>query len=254
MLLVIDVGNTHTVLGIYDGADLIHHFRIQSDRSRTEDEYHVLLATLVQISGLDVEEVESSILASVVPPLTDCIVRAVRRAFDHDTLVVGPGIKTGMPILYENPKEVGADRIVNAIAAYERCRSGVIVVDFGTATTFDCVSNRGEYLGGVIAPGISLSAEALFAKAARLPKTEISKPPHVLGRNTIHAMQSGLVFGYVGLVDGIVERLQTEMGYPCAVLATGGEATLIKSESRTIEEVDSHLTLEGLRLLYERQG
>ncbi len=253
MLLVIDVGNTHTVLGLYDGADLIHHFRIQSDRSRTEDEYHVLLATLVSISGLDADEVDRSILASVVPPLTELIVRAVKRAFDHDTMVVGPGIKTGMPILYENPKEVGADRIVNAIAAYERVRSGVIVVDFGTATTFDCVSNRGEYLGGVIAPGISLSAEALFAKAARLPKTEISKPPHVLGRNTVHAMQAGLVYGYVGLVDGIVERLQEEMGYPCAVLATGGEAPLIKPESKTIEEVDEHLTLEGLRILYDRQ-
>jgi type III pantothenate kinase len=254
MLLAIDVGNTHTVLGLYDGPKLEHHFRIQSERNRTEDEYQVLVVTLLNIVGLEPEDVTSSILASVVPMLTDRIVRAVRRAFGHETLVVGPGIKTGMPILYENPKEVGADRIVNAIAAYERIRGGVIVVDFGTATTFDIVSNRGEYLGGVIAPGISLSAEALFARAARLPKVEIIKPPHVLGRNTVHAMQSGLIFGYVGLVDGIVERLQLEMGYPCAVLATGGEAPLIASESKTIQETDEFLTLDGLRLLYGRQG
>jgi type III pantothenate kinase len=253
MLLAIDVGNTHTVLGLYEGEKLEQHFRIQSDRNRTEDEYQVLLVTLLNIVGLEPEDVDSSILASVVPMLTDRIVRAVRRAFGHETVVVGPGIKTGMPIQYENPKEVGADRIVNAIAAYERVRGGVIVVDFGTATTFDCVSNRGEYLGGVIAPGISLSAEALFARAARLPKTEIVKPPHVLGRNTVHAMQSGLIFGYVGLVDGLVERLQAEMGYPCAVLATGGDAPLIASESKTIQETDEFLTLDGLRLLYGRQ-
>jgi type III pantothenate kinase len=253
MLLAIDVGNTHTVLGLYDGTKLIHHFRIQSERGRTEDEYHVLLATLLNISGLEPEEVEASILASVVPALTDRIVRSVRRAIEHESIVVGPGIKTGMPILYENPKEVGADRIVNAIAAYERVRSGVIVVDFGTATTFDCVSNRGEYLGGVFAPGISLSAEALFAKAARLSRIEIQKPPHALGRNTVHSMQSGLIFGYVGLVDGLVERLQGELGYPCAVLATGGEAPLIASESKTIQETDEFLTLDGLRILHGRQ-
>lgn len=253
MLLVVDVGNTHTVLGIYAGKELVHHFRIRSDRTRTEDEYHVLLANLIQLAGLDCDEIQQSILASVVPSLTDHVVRAVRRAFHHNIVVVGPGIRTGMPILYENPREVGADRIVNAIAAYERVRAGAIVVDFGTATTFDCVSNRGEYLGGVIAPGISLSAEALFARAARLPKAEIVKPPQALGRNTIHSMQSGLVYGYVGLVDGMVERLRQEMGYPCVVIATGGEAPLIHSESRSIDEVDEHLTLEGLRILFDRQ-
>jgi type III pantothenate kinase len=253
MLLVVDVGNTHTVLGLYEAKKLIHHFRIQSERGRTEDEYHVIFATLVQLAGVKTDEINSSILASVVPPLTESIVRAVRRAFHHDIIVVGPGIKTGMPILYENPREVGADRIVNAIAAYDRLHAGVIVVDFGTATTFDCVSNRGEYLGGAIAPGISLSADALFSRAARLPKTEITRPPHVLGRNTVHSMQSGLVFGYAGLVDGMVERLRAEIGYPCSVLATGGEANLIRSESKTIDEVDPHLTLDGLRILYERQ-
>jgi type III pantothenate kinase len=253
MLLTIDVGNTHTVLGLYDGPKLQHHFRIQSERGRTEDEYFIQFATLLNIVGLDPEDVGASILASVVPALTDRIARAVRRAFSHESIVVGPGIKTGMPILYENPREVGADRIVNAIAAYERIKGGVIVVDFGTATTFDCISNRGEYLGGVIAPGISSSAEALFAKAARLPKVEIVKPPHALGRNTVHAMQSGLVFGYAALVDGMVARLQAEMGYPCAVLATGGEARMIESASKTIQEVDDHLTLLGLRILYDRQ-
>jgi type III pantothenate kinase len=253
MLLVVDVGNTHTVLGLYEGKKLIHHFRIQSERGRTEDEYHVTFATLVQLAGVSPKEIAHSILASVVPLLTESIVRAVRRAFGHEMIVVGPGIKTGMPILYENPREVGADRIVNAIAAYDRVHAGVIVVDFGTATTFDCVSNRGEYLGGAIAPGISLSADALFARAARLPKTEITRPPHVLGRNTVHSMQSGLVFGYAGLVDGMIERLRAEMGYPCTVLATGGEAMLIRGESKTIDEVDPHLTLDGLRILYERQ-
>ncbi len=253
MLLTIDVGNTNTVLGLYEGPKLIHHFRIQSERGRTEDETHVLLATLLNVVGLEPEDVDSSILASVVPPLTERVVRAVRRAFGHEPVVVGPGIKTGMPILVENPKEVGADRIVNAIAAYERVRGGVIVVDFGTATTFDCVSNRGEYLGGAIAPGISLAAEALFARAARLPKTEIAKPPHVLGRNTVQTMQSGLVYGYACMVDGMVARLTAEMGYPCACLATGGEAALIESESSAIQEVDEHLTLDGLRILYARQ-
>jgi type III pantothenate kinase len=253
MLLVVDVGNTHTVLGLYEAKKLVHHFRVQSERGRTEDEYHVLFATLVQLAGVQVKDITSSIMASVVPPLTEPIVRAVRRAFGHEIVVVGPGIKTGMPILYENPREVGADRIVNAIAAYDRVRAGVIVVDFGTATTFDCVSNRGEYLGGAIAPGIGLSADALFTRAARLPKTEIVRPPHVLGRNTVHSMQSGLVFGYAGLVDGMIERLRAEMGYPCTVLATGGEALLIRGESKTIDDVDQHLTLDGLRILFERQ-
>lgn len=252
MLLVIDVGNTNTVLGLYDGSKLVRQFRLDSTISRTKDEFQLLLISLLQLAKVDPQSVRSSILASVVPAITDTVVQAVRLAFGHEILVVGPGIKTGMPILYEIPKEVGADRIVNAIAAYERVRGGVIVVDFGTATTFDCISHRGEYLGGVIAPGITLSAEALFSKAAKLPRTEIVKPPRVLGRNTVHAMQSGIIYGYVCLVDGMVERLIKEMGYPCATLATGGLAPLIQSESSTIEEVIDSLTLEGLRILYER--
>ena len=252
MLLAVDVGNTNTVLGLYDGSRLVHDFRIETSRGRTSDEYHVLLLSLLQLAGVQRGDVRASILASVVPALNETVIDAIDRAFDHEIMVVGPGIKTGMPVLYENPREVGADRIVNAVAAYERVQGAVIVVDFGTATTFDCISAKGEYLGGAIAPGMDISANALGARAARLPRSEIARPPKAIGRNTVHSMQAGIVFGYVGLVDGLVRRLSEEIGSDVAVLATGGHARLIEAESETIEDVDEYLTLEGLRLIYER--
>lgn len=253
MLLAVDVGNTHIVLGLYEGDRLVHDFRIESSRGRTVDELHVLLHSLLSVAGVELKAVRGSILASVVPTLGEVLVEAVDRAFDLDMMVVGPGLKTGMPILYENPREVGADRIVNAIAAYERARGAVIVVDFGTATTFDCISGAGEYLGGCIAPGIRISANALFARAAKLPRVEILKPPRTIGRNTVHSMQSGIVYGYVGLVDGLVERIRAEMGADdLAVIATGGLAPLLTPESRCIDDFDEFLTLDGLRILWER--
>jgi type III pantothenate kinase len=204
------------------------------------------------MSGIEPSKVDAAIIASVVPALTEPMAGLVRRAFKRDPIVVGPGVKTGMAILYENPREVGADRIVNAVAAYEKVKGGVIVVDFGTATTFDCVTPKGEYLGGVICPGMQISADALFARAAKLPKVEIALPPKAVGRNTVHSMQSGIVYGYVGLVDGLVERLKEELGYPCDVIATGGLAPLIAPLTKSIREVDDILTLVGLRILYER--
>jgi type III pantothenate kinase len=252
MLLVVDVGNTHTALGLYEGRDLVHDFRIESSKKRTLDEYHVLLRALLDVAEVARDEVEAAIVASVVPAVTETLARALELAFGFEPLVVGPGIKTGMPILYENPREVGADRIVNAVAAYDIVEDAVVVVDFGTATTFDVISRKGEYLGGVIAPGIQISADALFARAAKLPRVEVAKPSRVVGRNTIHSMQSGIVFGYVGLVDGMVARIRAELGYDVSVIATGGLARLVAPESETIERVEEYLTLEGLRLLYER--
>ena len=226
--------------------------RIETAKGRTTDEYLVVISGLLTIAGVSRSDVTASILASVVPSLNDVWVECVDRAFDHEMLVVGPGIKTGMPILYENPREVGADRIVNAVAAFERVKDACIVVDFGTATTFDCISAKGEYLGGSIAPGMEISANALFSRAAKLPRAEISRPPRAIGRNTIHSMQSGIVYGYVGLVDGLVARLKQEMGCECRVIGTGGLARLMEPESTTIDEVDEFLTLDGLRMLFER--
>ncbi|MBI2897201.1 MAG: type III pantothenate kinase [Deltaproteobacteria bacterium] len=252
MLLAVDVGNTNTVLGVYEGTTLARHFRVESSRTRTSDEYGILFRSLFEASGLDVGQIGEAICASVVPPLSDTVVQAIRAYFRVEPMLVGPGLKTGMALLVDNPREVGADRIVNAVAAFERVRGGVIVVDFGTATTADCVSPKGEYLGGVIAPGMVISADALFRAAAKLPRVEFVKPRTALGKNSVHSIQSGIVFGYVGLVDGLVERLKAELGFPCAVLATGGLASVVSSESRTIEATDEFLTLDGLRILFER--
>jgi type III pantothenate kinase len=254
MLLAIDVGNTNIVLGLYDGDQLAHHFRVESARSRTSDEYVVLLHQLLALRGVAPGAVHAAAMASTVPALGDTMTRALTTGFHGiEPVVVGPGIKTGMPILSEQPREVGPDRIVNSVAAFERVRGAVIVVDFGTATTFDVVSPKGEYLGGVICPGVQIAADALFSRAARLPRVEITRPPRTIGRNTVHAMQSGIVFGQAGLVDGLVTRIKDETRFaPCKVIATGGLARLIAPESHTIEQIDDWLTLDGLRILHER--
>jgi type III pantothenate kinase len=254
MLLAVDIGNTNIVFGLYEGEALRHTFRASTVRTRTEDEYGVLLQQMLELRGIDSKTIQAAIIASVVPPLTDVMADAIRHAFAREPLVVGPGLKTGIAVLYDNPREVGADRIVNAVAAYERLHGGVIVVDFGTATTFDCISPKGEYLGGVIVPGIEVSLDGLLAHAAKLTRIEIAEPPHVVGRNTTHALQSGVVNGYASLVDGLVDKIEKELGFPCAVIATGGLASLIVRHTQRVESVDENLTLEGLRILHDRNA
>jgi type III pantothenate kinase len=251
MLLAVDVGNTNISYGVLDGEELVLHLRTESSRQRTADEYAVLVRQMLQLRGVDPARVDAAIIASVVPALTDIMTQFVERAFGLTPLVVGPGIKTGMPIFYEDPRDVGADRIVNAVAGHEWAKGAVIVVDFGTATTFDCVSAKGEYLGGAITPGVQISTDALFARAARLHRVELALPPRAIGRNPTQSMQSGIIFGYAGLVDGLCARLAKEMG-PARVVATGGLAGLIGKQASAIEHVDPDLTLTGLRLLHER--
>lgn len=252
MLLVVDVGNTHTVCGIFVGDELRHHWRVVTEPERTADEFGLLLSNLFSFHGIKTEEITGMIISSVVPPMLQTLEEVAEVYFYIKPLVVGPGIKTGMPIFYDNPTEVGADRIVNAVAAYEEYHQALIVVDFGTATTFDYISAKGEYRGGAIAPGIGISMEALFQRASKLPRVELLKPKEIIGKNTVHSMQSGVFYGYVGLVDEMVRRMREETRSDPKVVATGGWARLIASESQTIHEVNDLLTLKGLNIIYQR--
>ncbi|MGB2906217.1 MAG: type III pantothenate kinase [Candidatus Aminicenantaceae bacterium] len=252
MLFAIDIGNTNIAIGIFQGETLVENWKIRSDAEKTCDEYKVILRGLLRSSSLDEKQITGAILSCVVPPLTPVFQGLCRGMFQIKPLTVGPGLKTGMPILYENPLEVGADRIVSAVAAFEKYGGPCIVVDFGTATTLDAVSARGEYLGGAIAPGVRISAEALYAKTAKLPSIEILKPEKAIGRTTVSSMQSGLYFGYIGLVSALIQRFKDELGGGAAVVATGGFASLIHSEIAAIDFHEPDLVLDGLRLLYER--
>jgi len=252
MLLVIDVGNSNTVLGIYQGEELLKNWRVGTDKYRTVDEYAMLISDLFRMSDLSFKDLTDVIVSCVVPPMLNIIDGLCAQYFQLKPYVVGPGMKTGMPIHYDNPKEVGADRIVNAVAAYEQCQCALIVVDFGTATTFDVISADGSYQGGAIAPGVGISAEALFERASKLPRVEFSRPQQVIAKNTVNSMQSGIFFGYVGLVEGIVSRMKKELSGPVKVIATGGLAGPIAAATEAIDQIEPLLTLEGLRLLYQR--
>jgi type III pantothenate kinase len=252
LLLCIDVGNTQTVLGIYQNKKITSRWRIHSDRDRTADEYIHLIRGLLRSDGVSEESLIGISISCVVPPARQALIDMADSAFGIDPLVVGPGIRTGMPILYDNPREVGADRIANSVAAHERFRRALVVIDFGTAITFDVVSEDGEYVGGVIFPGIQISLDALFLQAAKLPRVELEKPRSVVGKDTISSVQAGIIYGYASLVDSLVGRISAELGTDPKVIATGGLARVISDESNTISEILPDLTLEGLRILWER--
>ena len=248
-----DIGNTNIVLGVTEGDRILHHWRIKTEKETTADELGILVGTLFQWKEIRFQDIKNTIVSCVVPPLLNAVEEFSRRYFNVKPMVVGPGIKTGMPIKYDNPREVGADRIVNAVAAYEKYGTALVVVDFGTATTFDYISKEGAYVGGAIAPGVIISCEALFQKASKLPRVEIfTRPKTVIAKDTVSSMNAGIIFGYAGLVDGIVNRITKESGQAPTVVATGGLAPLISEVSETIGQVEEFLTLQGLMILFKR--
>ena len=252
MIFVLDVGNTNTVLGVYDEDILKYHWRIETSRNKTEDEYGMVIKSLLQHEGLSFDQFDGIIISSVVPPIMFALERMCKKYFGIKPLIVGPGIKTGLNIKYENPREVGADRIVNAVAGIQEYGSPLIIVDFGTATTYCYINEDKQYMGGAIAPGINISTEALYSKAAKLPRIEINRPEGIIGKNTVSAMQAGILYGYVGQVEGIVNRIKAQSNLEPTVIATGGLATLIANESTVIDVVEPFLTLKGLQLIYKR--